>query len=102
MTQTNISQTIESLAAEIGDNIYIDVAKWHLYLREAHLHTSLAEKLYPLLTNANLDTDRVTQILQGISVQLGGGKRELPLVDLIPRQCQQQLIELLEEFKERM
>ncbi|MFM6515410.1 MAG: DUF3181 family protein, partial [Microcystis panniformis] len=35
----NTTQDIENLAAQIGDNIYIDVAKWHLYLREAHLHS---------------------------------------------------------------
>ncbi|MFN6296947.1 MAG: DUF3181 family protein, partial [Microcystis sp.] len=29
----NTTQDIENLAAQIGDNIYIDVAKWHLYLR---------------------------------------------------------------------
>ena len=43
------TRNIEKLAAEIGENIYIDVAKWHLYLAEAHLHTQLAEQLYPLL-----------------------------------------------------
>jgi hypothetical protein len=51
MAKTNTTEAIEALAAEIGENIYIDVAKWHLYLREAHLHTTLAEQLYPLLTS---------------------------------------------------
>ncbi|MCZ0901244.1 DUF3181 family protein, partial [Microcoleus sp. HI-ES] len=26
----NTTQAIESLAAEIGENVYIDIAKWHL------------------------------------------------------------------------
>ncbi|MFM7450504.1 MAG: DUF3181 family protein, partial [Leptolyngbyaceae cyanobacterium] len=31
------SADVEALAAEIGENIYIDIAKWHLYLSDAHL-----------------------------------------------------------------
>ncbi|MDF0555989.1 DUF3181 family protein [Kamptonema sp. UHCC 0994] len=102
MANTNTTQEIESLAAEIGDNIYIDVAKWHLYLKDAHLHTVVAEQLYPLLTNRNLDTDRVAKVLQGIPVKLGGGKREMPLGDLVPMQCQVQLMDILEEFQRQM
>ncbi|MGL6338716.1 MAG: DUF3181 family protein, partial [Waterburya sp.] len=33
------TQEIEALAAQIGENVYIDIAKWHLYLNDAHLHT---------------------------------------------------------------
>ncbi|HLO49937.1 MAG TPA: DUF3181 family protein [Kamptonema sp.] len=102
MANTNTTQAIESLAAEIGENIYIDVAKWHLYLKDAHLHTVVAEQLYPLLTNGNVDSDKVAQVLQGISVKLGGGKREVPLADLVPRQGQVQLMDILEEFQREM
>jgi Protein of unknown function (DUF3181). len=42
----NTTQAIESLAAEIGENVYIDIAKWHLYLSDAHLHTVVAQQLY--------------------------------------------------------
>ena len=45
------NQQIEDLAAEIGDKVYIDVAKWHLYLKDAKLHTTLAEQVFPLLNN---------------------------------------------------
>lgn len=93
------SRAIEALAAEIGENIYIDIAKWHLYLRDAHLHTVLAEQLYPMLVDNSLQEDQVQQILQTISVKLGGGKREVPLSDLLPMQCQVQLMDLLEEFQ---
>ncbi|MEQ9359515.1 MAG: DUF3181 family protein [Coleofasciculus chthonoplastes F3-SA18-01] len=102
MANPNTSEAIETLAAEIGENIYIDVAKWHLYLQDAHLHTPLAERLYPLLTEDNLSEDRVVQILQSIPIKLGGGKREVPLVDLLPMQCQVNLLDLLEEFQRKM
>lgn len=98
----NTTQAIESLAAEIGENVYIDIAKWHLYLSDAHLHTVVAERLYPMLENGDLDADRVAQVLQGIPVKLGGGKREVPLADLIPMQCQVQLMDVLEEFQRKM
>jgi hypothetical protein len=102
MAKINSTEAIETLAAEIGENIYIDVAKWHLYLREAHLHTTLAEQIYPLLTSNSLEEDRVVQILQNIPVKLGGGKREVPLADLLPMQCQVNLMDLLEEYQRSM
>ncbi|MBD1828844.1 DUF3181 family protein [Microcoleus sp. Pol11C1] len=98
----NTTQAIESLAAEIGENVYIDIAKWHLYLNDAHLHTVVAEQLYPMLEDGKLDADKVGQVLQGIPVKLGGGKREVPLADLIPMQCQVQLMDVLEEFQRKM
>ena len=99
---TNTTQAIESLAAEIGENVYIDIAKWHLYLRDAHLHTVVAEQLYSLLEDGNLDAERVAQVLQSIPVKLGAGKREVSLADLIPMQCQVKLMDVLEEFKRKM
>lgn len=102
MAKLNTSESIESLAAEIGENIYIDIAKWHLYLREAHLHTTLAEQIYPMLTSNSLEEGRVMQILQNIPVKLGGGKREVSLADLLPMQCQVNLMDLLEEYQRKM
>ena len=98
----NSSEAIETLAAEIGENIYIDVAKWHLYLSDAHLHTVIAEKVYPLIEDNSLSEDKVSQILGEIPIKLGGGKRELPLIDLLPMQCQVRLMDLLEEHQNNL
>lgn len=98
----NNTEAIETLAAEIGENIYIDVAKWHLYLSDAHLHTVLADRLYPLLLDNSLTEDKVLAILRKITVQLGGGKAELPLSDLLPRQCQVNLLDLLEDYQQKI
>ncbi|MEB3293228.1 MAG: DUF3181 family protein [Synechococcales bacterium] len=97
-----ISEAIESLAAEIGENIYIDIAKWHLYLSDAHLHTPLAEQLYPLIESKSVNEATVSQILQQTLVKVGGGKREVPLADLLPMQCQVNLMDLLEEFQRKI
>ncbi|MBE9178815.1 DUF3181 family protein [Oculatella sp. LEGE 06141] len=102
MTYSSTSEAIEALAAEIGDNVYMDIAKWHLYLRDAHLHTALAEKLYPLLGKGTLNEDQVEGVLKGISVKLGGGKREVPLVDLLPMQSQVHLMDTIEEYQRNL
>ena len=102
MAKTNTTESIEALAAEIGENVYMDIAKWHLYLREAHLHTLLAERMYPLLLDNSLSEDKVMQILQDIPVRLGGGHREVPLADMLPMQSRVHLIDVLEEFQRKM
>ena len=102
MAKPNTTEIIEAIAAEIGENVYLDIAKWHLYLADAHLHTVLAEQLYPVLTSNSLDEDRVLQILQNTPVKIGGGKREIPLVDLLPKQFQVNLMEILEKYQRKL
>jgi hypothetical protein len=94
----NNSEQIEALASEIGDKIYIDVAKWHLYLKEAKLHTVLAEKAYPALATGNMTGDKVNEILSQVMVPLGGGRKEVPLSELLPVACQASLLDILQEF----
>ncbi|USR92749.1 DUF3181 family protein [Phormidium yuhuli AB48] len=96
---TASTREIEKLAAEIADKIYLDVAKWHLYLGDAHLHIPLAERFYPLLEADSLTEAALESVLQEISVPVGGGRRELPLRDLLPRAGQQDLMELLEIYQ---
>lgn len=93
------TQNIEALAAKIGETVYIDVAKWHLYLNDAKLHTVVAEKVYPLLEDNSLNEDAVTSILQTILIKLGGGITELSLDKLLPMQCKVNLLDLLEEYQ---
>lgn len=102
MAYRNSNEAIEKLAASIGEDVYIDVAKWHLYLRDAHLHTVLAEQLYPLLEQGSLKEADVTAVLNRINVKLGGGKLDVPLSDLLPMQSQVHLMDVLEEFQRDM
>lgn len=99
MAKTNTTELLEALAAEIGENVYIDVAKWHLYLSNAKLHTVVAEQLYPLITSNAVNEDRVLQVLASIPIKIGGGKREIPLIDLLPLQCQVTLVDILEKYQ---
>ena len=99
MANFNTTEKIEALAAEIGENVYIDVAKWHLYLSDAHLHTLVAERVYPLLEDNTVSEDNVLEILRQIPVKLGGGRVEVPLLNLLPMQSQVHLIDILEEYQ---
>ena len=90
------SEDIERLAASIAEEVYIDIAKWHLYLNDAHLHTPLAEQFYPLLVDS-IDEKIVTEVLTNTKVKVGGGRREIPLIDLIPTQAQSNLLEVLQK-----
>jgi len=99
MAKTNTTELLETLAAEIGENIYIDIAKWHLYLANAKLHTVLAEQLYPLITSKNVNEAQVLQILTSIPIKIGGGRKEVSLIDLLPLQCQVTLLDILEKYE---
>ncbi|HAN73029.1 MAG TPA: thylakoid-associated protein, partial [Planktothrix sp. UBA8407] len=94
------TRNLEKLASEIGENIYIDIAKWHLYLSEAHLHTQLAEQFYPLLKQGECTEIEVQHILQKVYVNLGEGKQTISLVNLIPNSVIQELIKILKDFQE--
>ncbi|MBD2292609.1 DUF3181 family protein [Anabaena sphaerica FACHB-251] len=102
MAKTNTTELLESLASEIGESVYIDIAKWHLYLEDAKLHTIVAEQLYPLITSHSVNEERVLQLLASIPVKIGGGRKELPLIDLLPLQCQVNLVDILEKYQREM
>lgn len=103
MANPNTTEKIETLAAQIADNVYLEVAKWHLRLDDAHLHTIVAEQLYPLVNESGaIDESDVMKVLEGVTVPLGGGRREMPLIDLIPTNCQVELMSVLEEFQREL
>ncbi|MEY2984416.1 MAG: hypothetical protein RLZZ568_1033 [Cyanobacteriota bacterium] len=96
---TSTTPDIEALAAELGEQIYIDVAKWHLFLTEAHLHLPLAERVYPLLESDNLRRSGVEAILQQLSVSIGGGKVEISLLEAMPTAIVDRLMMVLEDYQ---
>lgn len=101
MANQNNTEILEALASEIGENVYIDVAKWHLYLSDAKLHKFLAEKFYPLLVENSINEDQVMEVLKNTPIKIGGGSKEIPLVDLLPMQCQVNLVDILEKYQSR-
>lgn len=96
------AEAVEALAAEIGENIYMDIAKWHLYLGDAKLHTVLADRFYPMLTEGSVAEDDVLKVLQDIPIKLGGGRKTVSLAEMLPMQCQVNLLDLLEEYQRKL
>ncbi len=90
------AEEIEELAATIGEVVYMEVAKWRLYLNDAHLHVALAEGIAPLLEENRLDREELLECLQSFTVTLGSGKN-VPITDLIPDRVITQLWEILLE-----
>ncbi|NER78041.1 MAG: DUF3181 family protein [Leptolyngbya sp. SIO1D8] len=93
-------EAIESLAANIGEAVYMDVAKWHLYLNDAKLHTLVAQRLYPIVEDDRISTSEINRVLQDIPIPLGAGRQQVPLLALIPETCINSLIRVLEDFQE--
>jgi hypothetical protein len=102
MNKAIAAEDFEAFTDEIGKSIYIDVAKWHLYLADAHLAQLVAERLVPLVQQGQFDEQQVTQVLSEIPVKVGGGKRDIMLLELLPMQCQISLIDILESFQRRL
>ena len=102
MAYSNTSEAIEALAQDIAENVYIDIAKWHLYLGDAKLHVPLAEQIYPLLDTNRLSAENVNQILREMKVPIAGGRDQLSLIDLLPTTCQNDLMRLLEDFRDHL
>ena len=96
------TEFIEDLAADLGSKVYIDIAKWHLYLNDAHLHVPLAEKLAGLLSGDRLSQASVKEVLGSFTVEIGGGQKQVSLLDLVPSRCHADLMEVLEEYRDKL
>lgn len=102
MSYSPSAETIEALAANIGEVVYMDVAKWHLYLNDAKLHTLVAQRLYPVIAGNRISESEITRVLQEIPIPLGAGRKQLPLLELVPSACIGDLIRVLEDFKDKL
>jgi len=102
MSDSPPAETLETLAANIGEVVYIDVAKWHLYLNDAKLHTLVAQRLYPMVADDRIAQDGIVKVFQDIPIPLGGGQKQVPLMELVPAACLADLIRVLEDFKKQL
>lgn len=99
MSDASTGRAIEALAAAIGDKVYLDVARWHLYLNNAKLHTPLAEKLYPLVLSDQVTEAAVATILTNTPVAIGGGQKTVTLADLIPAASRADLLRAIADYQ---
>ncbi|APB33065.1 hypothetical protein GlitD10_0751 [Gloeomargarita lithophora Alchichica-D10] len=102
MSDPQVTEIIARLAADLGDRVYMDIARWHLYLKDAHLDKILAQRLYTQMQQGGLGQDQALGILREILVDIGGGRRQIPLLDLVPVQGQLAYIDVVEDFQKRL
>ncbi len=72
---------LRELEVGIADRIYIQVAKWHLYLGDAGLAKELALECNSKLHQGAGKAAR--QAVEAVQVPLGNGSNQLPLSQLI-------------------
>ena len=88
-----------------GHDVYIDVSGWHLFLREVkaakglNLAQALAQQFGQDISSQKYSSSTLEQVLQKVPVKLGGGKAQLPLSDLLPSACMQDLERILADFE---
>ncbi|GFH06211.1 uncharacterized protein HaLaN_00804 [Haematococcus lacustris] len=96
----------DELATQIGKEVYVDVAGWHLYLRDMtaapglKMHTALAQQLGPQSTKRVSEVE-VGAVLKKVPVKLGAGKTQLSLYDVVPAMCLGDLTRILEDYGRR-
>lgn len=95
-----LNDNIEALAQPLGDRFYLDVAKWHLYLKDAKLHLPLAEKLYALIEENRVTLPALIEVLQEFPVPIGAGRNQVPLLQLLPANTEQELLDLLIQWQD--
>eukprot|EP00775_Hariotina_reticulata_P003920 gene3920-4174_t len=96
----------EDLAYNIGRDVYVDIAGWHLFLRDMSavpglkMSQALATQLGPEVVGGrgHLKEADVAAVLKKIPVELGSGKTRVSLFDVMPSMCVSDLLKILEDF----
>ena len=87
---------LRELQLTIADQIYMQIASWHLYLGDAGLAEALAIECNSYLEQGPAVAAR--HALESVQVQLAGGNTRLPLARLIPPGQLFELEEILEPY----
>lgn len=97
----------EELAYKIGRDVYVDIAGWHLALRDMSaapgfkMSQCLATALGPEAAGSGRSGVRendVAAVLKKIPVELGAGKTRVSLYDVMPSVCVSDLCKILDDF----
>lgn len=97
----------DELAYRIGRDVYVDIAGWHLFLRDMSavpglkMASALAAQLGPAAADAGrggLREADVSAVLKKIPVDVGGGRVTLSLYDVMPSACVTDLVRALEDW----
>ena len=87
---------LHDLEVALADQLYLQIAGWHLYLGDAGLAQPLAIECAARLDQGA--TVAARQALETVQVPIGGGSTRLPLARLIPTGQLRDLEDVLEPF----
>ena len=89
-----------SLANAIGDDVYVQVNAWRLYLKDMKFQDGLAKVFaVKIADNGNKYSDKIVdEVLGVVRVPLGGGKSDAPLGDLMPSASVNALKNILRDY----
>ena len=89
--------TISDLENIIGDQIYIRIENWNLYLGDAGLARRLAIELLSNLEKGSKEATKLS--LEELLVKVGDGKKNVPLSSLIPASQINELEDILDSLR---
>ncbi|KAA6418261.1 MAG: hypothetical protein FRX49_11770, partial [Trebouxia sp. A1-2] len=93
-----VKTAYEDLSYKIGNG-------WHLFLREVkaakglNLAQALAQQFGQDISSKKYNKSTFEEVLRKVPIKLGGGKAQLPLMDLLPSGSVQDLERILEDFE---
>lgn len=97
----------EELAYKIGRDVYVDIAGWHLFMRDMNavpgfkMSQALATQLGPEAARSGRSGMResdVAAVLKKIPVELGAGKTRVSLFEVMPSMCVGDLVKILDDY----
>jgi hypothetical protein len=94
----------DELADSIGRDCYVDVAGWHLFLKDikvegtTSLAVVLATKLGGDMMSRGFDERDVEDALKKVPVKLGQGKKTVSLMDVMPSMCVSDLMDMCKTY----
>lgn len=91
---------VSELAENFGQDVYVDINGWHLFLRDMKFHVPLARIVSEQVAadNNRFEEDNIIDILKKCPVKVGGGRKEIPLYDMMPNRCVQDFLKITEEY----
>ncbi|KAG1655529.1 hypothetical protein FOA52_000009 [Chlamydomonas sp. UWO 241] len=96
----------DELASEIGKQIYVDLAGWHLYSRDMtatqgmKMDQALARQLGPKAAERLRESD-IEAVLKKIPIKAGAGKLQVSLFEIMPSMCVGDLTRIVEDYGKR-
>ncbi|CAG9464832.1 unnamed protein product [Pedinophyceae sp. YPF-701] len=92
------------LEDKIGREVYCDFNGWHLYLRDLKagggtMAQALANELGQRVDRDGVDERDVEAVLAKVPLSLGGGRKQVSLLDTMSGYCVQDLVRVLQDWE---